>query len=268
MLKAILAVLVIIVVIVAIYYATSTSGFSSGVVLPNNATLSSILANGSTNYLILAQLVNRDFYNSTNTLQVNYSGGDIYSGSLGGGNNTNIYNYSYTKYYRNISFTARKLITNGSNPTKSNFMFIGLNGSNSSYSSSYFCQGTNSSSVSYSCNSTASAVPDMMYYLFEIQTRPDINVSSLGQRNYSGMPCTLLTGTGSLPVSQPPENITFTTCISSIYNIPLNITETGVSLNNTVDTGLPSNIISFSINLHEISISTNVTNSTIAKLLK
>lgn len=267
MVKGILVALVVIVILVAVYFAFS-SGFPGGVNLPNNATLSSILANGSTNYLILAQLTDRDFYNNTNTLRVSYSGSDVYSGSLGGGNNTDIYNYTYQKYYRNESLTARKLITNGSIPIKSNFMFIALNGSNSTYSSRFLCEGTNSSNVTYSCNSTSSRAPDVMYYLFEISTKPGINVSMIGQRNYDGMPCTLLKGVGSLPNSHPKENITFTTCISSKYSIPLNITESAVTLNDTIDTGLPSNIINYSIKLRETSISTNVTNSTITRLLK
>jgi hypothetical protein len=265
--KAVLAVSVIIIVVIAIiiaaYYETSYS-FSSGIVLPGNATVSSILSNGSTNYLILAQLIDRDFYNNTNTLRVNYSGKDTYSGNYSGvmSSVTYIYNYSYVKYYRNESFTARKLILNGSNSTRSNFVYISLNGSNSSYSSNYFCGGTNSSNVTYSCNSSLSAVPDVMYHLFEISTRPSINITSIGQRTYNGISCTLLMGIGGLPASQPQENVTFTTCISGVYDIPLNITETGASSNSS------NNALNFSVKLYETSLSTNITDNSITKLLK
>ena len=94
--------------------------------------------------------------------------------------------------------------------------------------------------TTYTCNRSVYATPqafagtalaDFPYHLFKISPNDrGLNVTIAGlldQRSYSGQPCTFIRGHG-VNTTFTFLNISFTSCISNEYGIPLNITETRV----------------------------------------
>ncbi|MDE1859573.1 MAG: hypothetical protein KGH67_03530 [Candidatus Micrarchaeota archaeon] len=121
---------------------------------------------------------------------------------------------------------------------------------------------------------------ELSSFLFSISGyTSNITVYSISKKTYMNNACTLLTGTGTLPTSCTGvaavaggtggifctnTTVTFTTCISNQYGVPLNITETKET--ETKQGGKITKGYSTEIAVNEISISKNVTVQSVTKL--
>ncbi len=240
----------------------------------SNTPISSLFSeNGTTSYASLSVFMD-SYLNRTNTIALNYS---INSSSTDGNSPTHGI-YFYRKYYRNITTNIL--------PWPLQFFFLNYTTSNPGHYiwSSYACNETKG--LKYPCHYTSvySAYSPYAYefspFLFSIsEGTPNITVYSISKKTYMNNACTLLTGTGTPPASCievqaavggeggifcTNTTVTFTTCISNQYGVPLNITETQVT--ETERGGKITNSYSTEIAVNEISISKNAAVQSVTKL--